>query len=121
MCIVMGTAFAIGFRLIGGKFWLWPGLVFGTVLFHCIIEVIYAFDLRALVKHPVQMLAILAVTALLMVGMQKDVLGYDRWLPDESKVASAGLIDYGDSAAELTERKISRRSAVWRKSAARRR
>ena len=104
MCIVMGTAFAIGFRLIGGKFWLWPGLVFGTVLFHCIIEVIYAFDLRALVKHPVQMLAILAVTALLMVGMQKDVLGYDRWLPDESKVASAGLIDYGDSAAELTEK-----------------
>ena len=88
----------------GGKFWLWPGLVFGTVLFHCIIEVIYAFDLRALVKHPVQMLAILAVTALLMVGMQKDVLGYDRWLPDESKVASAGLIDYGNSAAELTEK-----------------
>ena len=74
------------------------------MLFHCIIEVIYAFDLRALVKHPVQMLAILAVTALLMVGMQKDVLGYDRWLPDESKVASAGLIDYGDSAAELTEK-----------------
>ena len=104
MCIVMGTAFAIGFRLIAGKFWLWPGLVFGTVLFHCIIEVIYAFDLRALVKHPVQMLAILAVTALLMVGMQKDVLGYDRWLPDESKVASAGLIDYGYSAAELTEK-----------------
>ena len=78
--------------------------MFGTVLFHCIIEVIYAFDLRALVKHPVQMLAILAVTALLMVGMQKDVLGYDRWLPDESKVASAGLIDYGNSAAELTEK-----------------
>ena len=88
MCIVMGTAFALGFRLIGGKFWLWPGLVFGTVLFHCVIEIIYAFDFRALVKHPVQMLAILAVTALLMVGMQKDVLGYDRWLPDESKVAA---------------------------------
>ena len=104
MCIVMGTAFALGFRLIGGKFWLWPGLVFGTVLFHCVIEIIYAFDFRALVKHPVQMLAILAVTALLMVGMQKDVLGYDRWLPDESKVASAGLIDYGNSAAELTEK-----------------
>ena len=104
MCIVMGTAFALGFRLIGGKFWLWPGLVFGTVLFRCVIEIIYAFDFRALVKHPVQMLAILAVTALLMVGMQKDVLGYDRWLPDESKVASAGLIDYGNSAAELTEK-----------------
>lgn len=104
MCIVMGTAFALGFRLIGGAFWLWPGLVFGTVLFHCVIEVIYAFDLRALVKHPVQMLAILAVTALLMVGMQKDVLGYDRWLPDESKVASAGMVDYGYSTAELTEK-----------------
>lgn len=91
MCIVMGTAFAIGFRLIGGKFWLWPGLVFGTVLFHCIIEVIYAFDLRALVKHPVQLVVILAAAAAILVGAQNDVLGFDRWLPDESKVTGVKL------------------------------
>lgn len=103
MCIFMGTAFALVFRLIGGEFWMWPGLVFGTVLFHCVIEIIYAFDFRALAKHPVQLVVILAVTALLMVGMQKDVLGYDRWLPDESKVASVQMADYGYNGAELTE------------------
>ena len=78
-------------HLIGGEFWMWPGLVFGVIIFHAIVEIIYAFDFRALVKHPVQLLVILAAAAAIMVGAQNDVLGFDRWLPDESKVTGVKL------------------------------
>ena len=91
MCLVMGLVSALGFHLIGGEFWMWPGLVFGVIIFHAIVEIIYAFDFRALVKHPVQLLVILAAAAAIMVGAQNDVLGFDRWLPDESKVTGVKL------------------------------
>lgn len=91
MCLVMGFVSALGFRVIGGEFWMWPGLVFGVIIFHAIVEIIYAFDFRALVKHPVQLVVILAVAAAILVGAQNDVLGFDRWLPDESKVTGVKL------------------------------
>lgn len=91
MCLVMGFVFALGFRVIGGDFWMWPGLVLGVIIFHAVVEIIYAFDFRALVKHPVQLVVILAVAAAIMVGAQNDVLGFDRWLPNESKVAGVKL------------------------------
>ena len=91
MCLVMGFVFALGLRVIGGKFWMWPGLVLGVLIFHAIVEIIYAFDFRALVKHPVHLVVILAVAAAIMVGAQNDVLGFDRWLPNESKVAGVKL------------------------------
>ena len=91
MCLVMGLVSALGFHLIGGEFWMWPGLVFGVIIFHAIVEIIYAFDFRALVKHPVQLVVILAAAAAILVGAQNDVLGFDRWLPDESKVTGVKL------------------------------
>ena len=102
MCLVMGLVSALGFHLIGGEFWMWPGLVFGVIIFHAIVEIIYAFDFRALVKHPVQLLVILAAAAAIMVGAQNDVLGFDRWLPDESKVTGVKLDSdrYDMSSAE---------------------
>lgn len=102
MCLVMGFVSALGFRLIGGEFWMWPGLVFGVIIFHAIVEIIYAFDFRALVKHPVQLVVILAAAAAILVGAQNDVLGFDRWLPDESKVTGVklGADRYDMSSAE---------------------
>lgn len=102
MCLVMGLVSALGFHLIGGEFWMWPGLVFGVIIFHAIVEIIYAFDFRALVKHPVQLLVILAAAAAIMVGAQNDVLGFDRWLPEESKVTGVKLDSdrYDMSSAE---------------------
>lgn len=102
MCLVMGLVSALGFHLIGGEFWMWPGLVFGVIIFHAIVEIIYAFDFRALVKHPVQLVVILAAAAAIMVGAQNDVLGFDRWLPDESKVTGVKLDSdrYDMSSAE---------------------
>ena len=61
MCLVMGVAFGIVFQAIAGSFWFWPGLVIGTVLFHWIIEIIYAFDFHAIFHKPLHLLVILAV------------------------------------------------------------
>ena len=85
ICVVMGTAFAEIFKMLvyESELWFWVGLVLGTVIFHCVVEIIYAFDFRAIFRKPLQMVIILAVLAVGLLLMQKDVFGYDKWLPDE--------------------------------------
>ena len=43
------------------ELWFWVGLVLGTVIFHCVVEIIYAFDFRAIFRKPLQLVIILAV------------------------------------------------------------
>ena len=86
MCLVMGFVSALGFRLIGGEFWMWPGLVFGVIIFHAIVEIIYAFDFRALVKHPGSARESSSPPrGRLWSARENDVLGFDRWLPDGAR------------------------------------
>ena len=96
ICVVMGTAFAEIFKMLvyESKLWFWVGLVLGTVIFHCVVEIIYAFDFRAIVRKPVQLVIILAVLCAGLLTMQFDVFGYDKWLPDEGSIAAAAPTDY---------------------------
>ena len=52
ICLIMSVAFGTLFNLIAGDFWFWPSLVIGAVLFHWIVEIIYAFDFRAIFAKP---------------------------------------------------------------------
>ena len=63
ICVVMGTAFAEVFKMLvyESELWFWVGLVLGTVIFHCVVEIIYAFDFRAIFRKPLQLVIILAV------------------------------------------------------------
>ena len=63
ICVVMGTAFAEIFKMLvyESELWFWVGLVLGTVIFHCVVEIIYAFDFRAIFRKPLQLVIILAV------------------------------------------------------------
>ena len=97
MCAVMGTAFALVFRLIAGRIWFWIGLAVGVVLCHWIVEIIYAFDFHAIFRKPVQMIAILAVLAAGLFAMQADVTGYDTWLPDRAQITAADISGWGSS------------------------
>ncbi len=90
MCLSMGVAFGWVFGMIAGNFWFWPGLVVGTVLFHWIVEIIYAFDFRAIFARPLHLLAILVVLVAGMLAMQFDVTGYDTWLPDRVRPDRSG-------------------------------
>lgn len=102
---VMGVALAELFYLIvdSSKLWFWVGLVLGTVIFHCVVEIIYAFDFRAIFRKPLQMVIILAVLAVGLLLMQKDVFGYDKWLPDEGSIAAAAPMGYVGESALLSE------------------
>lgn len=53
ICVVMGTAFAEVFKMLvyESELWFWVGLVLGTVIFHCVVEIIYAFDFRAILPQ----------------------------------------------------------------------
>ena len=105
ICVVMGTAFAEIFKMLvyESELWFWVGLVLGTVIFHCVVEIIYAFDFRAIVRKPLQLVIILAVLCAGMLTMQFDVLGYDKWLPDEGSIAAAAPMDYVGESALLSE------------------
>ena len=60
ICVVMGTAFAEIFKMLvyESELWFWVGLVLGTVIFHCVVEIIYAFDFRAIFRKPLQLAAL---------------------------------------------------------------
>lgn len=92
---VMGVALAELFYLIAdsSKLWFWVGLVLGTMLFHCVVEIIYAFDFRAIFRKPIHLAVILAVLVGGLLTMQADVFGYDKWLPDEGSIEAVS-IDY---------------------------
>ena len=102
MCLVMGVSFGIVFNLIAGGFWFWPGLVIGTVLFHWIIEIIYAFDFRAIFAKPLHLLAILVVLVAGMLAMQFDVTGFDTWLPDRDDLTAVDIYS-GSGEPALTD------------------
>ena len=95
ICAVMGVALAELFYLIvdSSKLWFWVGLVLGTVIFHCVVEIIYAFDFRAIFRKPIHLAVILAVLVGGMLTMQADVFGYDEWLPDEGSIEAVS-VDY---------------------------
>ena len=105
ICVVMGTAFAELFKMLvyGSELWFWVGLVLGTVIFHCVVEIIYAFDFRAIFRKPLQLVIILAVLCAGLLTMQSDVFGYDKWLPDEGGIAAAAPMDYVGESVLLSE------------------
>ena len=75
----------------------------GTVIFHCVVEIIYAFDFRAIFRKPLQLVIILAVLCAGLLTMQSDVFGYDKWLPDEGGIAAAAPMNYVGESALLSE------------------
>ncbi len=64
-----------------GFFWLYFGFAFGGVLTHFLMEIIYAFDFKAIFSH-MKTLAIYAVLFVACIfGMQSDIASFDSYLP----------------------------------------
>ncbi len=72
--------------------WLLFGAVCGTVLCHCLIEIIYHFDFRKLFSGKACLAVCMMVSVLLALAGYYDWYGYDSWLPDGDKVESAAVI-----------------------------
>ncbi|MDR3766610.1 MAG: DUF6449 domain-containing protein [Butyricicoccus sp.] len=91
MVLVIALMFGIIFWSMGGSFWIWFGLLAGTVLGHIVIEMIYHFDLRSAFVHWKTMIVLAVAAVAIVVGIQRDVMGYDKWLPNEDKIEAVGF------------------------------
>ena len=91
--------FAIGESMAWSIF----GLLFGFVLANAVVEFIYRLDIREVVADKKQILFTLAVMIGVFFIFQFDLIGYDKRLPDRSKVESVsigftGQPNYGPNA-----------------------
>lgn len=65
------------------------GIVCGGTVAHCVIEIIYHFELRKLFCHKRQLIGCLIVSFLFFCVFRFDWFGYDRYLPTASQVKNA--------------------------------
>lgn len=105
VCLMVPTALVTGilFRSItdGNMAMTIFGLVLGIVLSHCILEVIFEFDLKAVLKHlKTAAVGAISVFAVFFI-FHFDLAGYDRWVPDASRVESVAI--YIPTVSELGE------------------
>lgn len=72
--------------------WFWFGLLFVGIICHAVMESIFRFDFKAALNHKIQLLASLAVAALISLCFQYDWTGYDTYLPREDQIESAAVV-----------------------------
>lgn len=77
------------------------GFSVGIVISHGIVETIFEFDLKAILKHFVSSAAAAVLVAGIFIVFKFDLTGYDKWVPEAEKVESAaiymGALSSGDS------------------------
>jgi len=95
VCIVGGLGFSCILNSIGVRdnsgIWLFLFTAIGVAVLHCVMEIIYQADFRALFRKPQVLAAVTVVSLLLAAGLKADILGYSKWLPAENKVEQIAL------------------------------
>lgn len=100
MVLVIALLFGLVFTGIGGEFWIWFGLLAGTLLGHILIEMIYHFDFRAAFAHWKTMIVLAVVAIAIVMGFQHDIFGYDKWLPKEDAIQAVSF-DSGFARSDI--------------------
>lgn len=90
----VGAGLFLGYMTEVSDFWTVFAIVFGAVIVHSVIEIIYNSDFRKLFAHKLHLAVCMAAALAVFVFFRFDIAGYDRYMPDESKVASAGAFSY---------------------------
>ena len=80
-------------------FWVAFGIVFGTVILHCIVEVIYSYEFKKVLSQKMTFFISLGIVLLFAAVFRFDIFGYDTRIPVENKIESMavsvnGLDDY---------------------------
>jgi len=96
MLVIPGT-FLIGYLFStltsygNERIWFYFGMAFGFVILCLALEIIFRKEVKALFRHPLQILFNGVCVTLIMLVLQFDLLGYDTYVPDEDKVESYAL------------------------------
>lgn len=108
----MTMAFCLFFYALRSTFaWGVFGVLFGALLTHCLMEIIYHFDFRKLFSHKLHLAVCMVAGILLLCGFKYDWFGYDSYLPKAQQVRSASIylrsmdnwVSYGE--VKLDERR----------------
>lgn len=78
-------------------FWTVFAIICGAIIIHSIIEIIYNLDFRKLFADKLHLAGCMAAALAIFVLFRFDLAGYDSYMPDTSKVASAGAFSYAMS------------------------
>ncbi len=99
IALPVGVVFGMFFHALRSTLsWAVFGVLCGTVLTCCIMEIIYHFDFRKLFANRLHLGACFGISLLLVLAGMYDWYGYDSWLPDGGSVKSAAVIfDYDDN------------------------
>lgn len=78
--------------------WLIFGLLFGLVLSHGFIEVLFQMDIRAMFSYKKQLLATGVVVFLTAFSVKEDWYGFDSYLPEQEEIATMAIMpeEYGN-------------------------
>lgn len=106
VAMVMGILFT-AFTGVNAVAWLYFGTIFGALLAHGFMEVVFQFDIRAALNKKVQLLVSVIISIAVVSVFQFDLMGYDKYIPnaDEVKTVSyyINLGEYMDYYLELNE------------------
>lgn len=88
--------------------WAVFGVLCGTVISHCVIEIIYHFDFKKLFANKAQLAVCGLVSIAVLFVFRYDLTGYDKYLPDAGNVKDAavevdilkGWVSYGETQKE---------------------
>lgn len=83
----------------GRMIWWIFGMIFGTILSHGVIEIVYQMDFRKFFTKRVHLAAAGVLVAVAAVSYQKDLLGFDAYLPAQNKLESLN-VDLGNLGSE---------------------
>ena len=72
-------------------FWLVFGVIFGAIVVHALIECIYQFNVKAAFSHKKQLVFVMICSLFIMVSFTADIFGYDRYVPEASKLESVTI------------------------------
>ena len=97
--IVIPTALSCGLifnqMMNGSDVWTLFAIVSGCIIIHCIVEIIYNLDFKKLFMHKIVLAGCLIGSLAIFAFFRFDISGFDSYMPDASKVNSAGIFSNG--------------------------
>lgn len=99
VCVILALAGYVFFESIIGSFWSWFGFIVFLVMGHALVEIIYHFDFRKAFSHLPHMLLCGAAAAAIIVGINMDITGFDRYRPADGEIAGMRVNIWTDFGA----------------------
>lgn len=79
------------------------GMAVTVIIGHCVIQMIYEFDIKAVLSDKRSIIYCGAVSGIILAVFALDVFGYDKYIPDDSKLDHAGILVQFNNNYELNQ------------------